>query len=704
MHERDHSHAVATRSAAQIDADVATNRDRHSSALDAPARPIASGLLMRKERDDNGVAAHADAAVATAAGSSGSTLPENLMRKFEGSLGTDLSSVRVHTGAESNAAAHAVGARAYTMGQDIHFGAGQYDPASASGEHLLAHEVAHTVQQQGGTPSRQNKLEVSTPADSLEHEADRAADAMVTGVPAAVTTSSGVARQAIMRDAFGPPPPPGWNSPLKGGASKSGIPYDVPTIDYRSSVVAAAPSMDTEMPVAAFKDPGPIPGWKAIQPAQSWGFGPFQGTSPAREVLIAGEEHSQEIKDAWFYYKNELLTAVASTWDSGARMKMNTYAQQKNSDPELDAIVKDMRDTYRMANVGQQGKGTVSAQAGQTNVSGGSNSSTIAGHIKNKGGDFTTDLAATAKTGQDGTVGGPVGRVVDEIKAERLKTVGNMATLQGLQSNIEGAKDKLSAATLGIEIEDLNEKVDDEKKKKEEIANGQASLKKYAPEIAGIVKLVQDNADKLKTISSMVKAAPGAMEGDPSAILEVGKGVLEIAKWDALAKADQNISSLTDQIARKYKLKNAAELRGAVSSLNGFVRQAQGVALALKGNLLQEKVLHEKLANALQTNWQGKDAKDGEMAAKALRALPIVRKVIRTLTDIRGSLPTLPDGSTRANQGYALATRGVGAPGAAELLKVAGWIAGAPKAIDPELQQWNDIHAQLSVVTAGVGL
>ena len=174
-----------------------------TDGLTGPTGTIDSGLggpLMRKAaRDDNGVAADAESAVATASSSSGSSLPVTLQRKFESSLGTDLSSVRVHTGAESQAAASAVGAKAYTMGQDIHFGAGHYDPSSGGGEHLIAHEVAHTVQQRGASPSRQNKLEVSTPHDSAEHEADRAADAMVSGTPATVSTASGtLARKGLV--------------------------------------------------------------------------------------------------------------------------------------------------------------------------------------------------------------------------------------------------------------------------------------------------------------------------------------------------------------------------------------------------------------------------------------------------------------------------------------------------------------------------
>lgn len=154
----------------------------------------ATGLLLRKAAGS--VAPDAEQAVGAAAGSTGHALPDDLRTKFEGSLGTDLSSVRVHTGAASADAASAVGAKAYATGNDVHFGAGHYDPSSSSGQELIAHEVAHTVQQRGGSPQRQHKLEVSSPGDHAEVEADRAASAMVSGGGAVVGTSSGIQREA----------------------------------------------------------------------------------------------------------------------------------------------------------------------------------------------------------------------------------------------------------------------------------------------------------------------------------------------------------------------------------------------------------------------------------------------------------------------------------------------------------------------------
>jgi hypothetical protein len=155
-------------------ADVAAQSAQAVSTVYRQPAPGGAG-----ERDANGVAAGAEASVDRAAASAGAPLPGGLQRGFESSLGVDLSGVRIHTGQDSAVAASAVGAKAYTVGTDIHFAQGQYDPSSREGTELLAHEVAHTVQQTSTSARRQYKLEVSAPHDGLEREADSAARAMI---------------------------------------------------------------------------------------------------------------------------------------------------------------------------------------------------------------------------------------------------------------------------------------------------------------------------------------------------------------------------------------------------------------------------------------------------------------------------------------------------------------------------------------------
>ncbi|MFF4351281.1 DUF4157 domain-containing protein [Streptomyces sp. NPDC001530] len=89
--------------------------------------------------------------------SGGTPLDTGVRRVMEGRFWYDFSAVRVHTDSAANESAAAIGARAYTSGRDIVFGAGRYDPQSAAGRRLLAHELAHVVQQSGhpGTPQGQ---------------------------------------------------------------------------------------------------------------------------------------------------------------------------------------------------------------------------------------------------------------------------------------------------------------------------------------------------------------------------------------------------------------------------------------------------------------------------------------------------------------------------------------------------------------------
>ena len=142
---------------------VPPGRIMRTYGLAPPARVIRR-YARPGERDDNGVAQGADRAVEQAAAASGQALPADVRARFEASLGADLSAVRVHTGGASAAAAHAVGALAYTTGTDIHFAEGMYSPSDPFGLHLLAHEVAHTVQHHGAAAVSRNPGDPPAPA------------------------------------------------------------------------------------------------------------------------------------------------------------------------------------------------------------------------------------------------------------------------------------------------------------------------------------------------------------------------------------------------------------------------------------------------------------------------------------------------------------------------------------------------------------
>ncbi|SDW52773.1 protein of unknown function [Amycolatopsis xylanica] len=159
--------------------DRANAGPRAASPRAAGAPPIPDALAEWQSGAGN-------QAVAALLGSPGRALDPAVRSFMERRFGTDFGQVRVHTDA---AAAKAVHARAFTFGESVVFGPGQYAPETPEGTAALAHELAHVVQQRaGGTGQAQSP--------GLEADADRAASAVVAGKPAAVSGGApvGVAR------------------------------------------------------------------------------------------------------------------------------------------------------------------------------------------------------------------------------------------------------------------------------------------------------------------------------------------------------------------------------------------------------------------------------------------------------------------------------------------------------------------------------
>jgi Domain of unknown function (DUF4157) len=114
---------------------------------------------------------------------------------LEPRFGHNFSQVRVHADAEADRLARGYDASAFAIGQDVYFREGQYNPDSASGLHLLAHELTHTIQQRHAAPNSWASFERGARGDSSEREADAAASSVMLGGSASVTTSSAASVQ-----------------------------------------------------------------------------------------------------------------------------------------------------------------------------------------------------------------------------------------------------------------------------------------------------------------------------------------------------------------------------------------------------------------------------------------------------------------------------------------------------------------------------
>jgi hypothetical protein len=101
----------------------------------------------------------APASVDRVLAASGQRLDAATREDMEQRFGHDFSQVRVHHNSAAEHSAQEIGAMAYTIGQDIVFGAGHYSPSTRSGRFTLAHELAHVVQQQGGSEVAQKRTD-----------------------------------------------------------------------------------------------------------------------------------------------------------------------------------------------------------------------------------------------------------------------------------------------------------------------------------------------------------------------------------------------------------------------------------------------------------------------------------------------------------------------------------------------------------------
>ena len=119
-----------------------------------------------------------EAVSVAAAASDGEPLPLSMQRRLQTVPTPELSAIRIHTDDASAAAADTLDARAFTVGHDIYFGAGEYRPWTQVGERLLAHEVAHaTWEARASWPRYGDHMSVA--GDDRERHAEAFADALL---------------------------------------------------------------------------------------------------------------------------------------------------------------------------------------------------------------------------------------------------------------------------------------------------------------------------------------------------------------------------------------------------------------------------------------------------------------------------------------------------------------------------------------------
>ena len=125
----------------------------------------------------------------------GSPLPDHVHKEVGKRFKRDFDDVRLHTDEKADSLSRTINARAFTIGKDIFFKKGVFEPGSSEGRETLHHELTHVVQQSGGKGTA-SQLKLGGNDTAQEQEADRVgkqnSNAPITG-----TTSSGSAVQTI---------------------------------------------------------------------------------------------------------------------------------------------------------------------------------------------------------------------------------------------------------------------------------------------------------------------------------------------------------------------------------------------------------------------------------------------------------------------------------------------------------------------------
>lgn len=652
------------------------------TALIPPGKTPLGGQIFRKAvpgRDDNGVAAGADTAVDRAASSSGSTLPTDLRERFETSLGADLTGVRLHTGSESAAAAEAVGAKAYTVGNDVHFGAGHYDPSSSEGLHLIAHEVAHTVQQAGSPPTRQNKLEVSAPQDGAELEADRAAAAMLIGTPFALGSFAPV----IARD-----PLDGFNP-----ADFAKPQHDMQEVNYGG----LTPIIDSSDPQPLSIAVGPVRSPNAHGPANPDVPPPSYPKDPWADFDKPGHhgghhqdpfppliDPKQRDREAvWEDYKLAVFE-LQSNWNS-----MAPYVQKFNGTTKEHAA--ELGDALEIAGAppnvpmdalanGQPG-GKTDAK-GDTNV----NKVTV-GQVFNDPSGSPTSTTVDLGQGGDAALDKSKGTLVNEQREiEKVDHRINAAIkkLNGYEATVTGAEGAVAGA--------MQRAVTEAKKREgEEVAAQQAAV---AGKVASAKADIKDWATGIRSVVGILFAdsAQGAGTAMAQGAVNLGEIAANRMVDNSVAEEVAGLKTKAEAAMRAVRDSTDSEIAAGITTAWGALEAAHSFVEScrseVKAALVERRQAYDKLgaAAAAKAKANGASEDSQNRIRAAVSALPIIETVCSHAVNVKGA--ATPPAYTRGRgMGLGLAEHH-GDPSAAQFTSAYAKMLGYHTTFDYHAEFW----------------
>lgn len=242
-------------------------------------------MVLQRRASDNSAPGTVPRIVYDVLRSPGQPLDRATRTFFEPRFGHDFSKVRVHTDARAADSARAVNALAYTVGRDVFFGTGQYQPKTLTGQQLIAHELTHTLQQRS---DRTDHISLAPTKSQYEEEANTTAISMI-GNPAGgyfkptLSPSHLLHRQLITSAGGSPVPLAGTYTGYQTSPWPTSPPPPPPQAWSVSGNIATALNHFARLPDLATRVGAHINDWKCIKPLNMQTFA--SGTySPSQKL------------------------------------------------------------------------------------------------------------------------------------------------------------------------------------------------------------------------------------------------------------------------------------------------------------------------------------------------------------------------------------------------------------------------------------
>jgi hypothetical protein len=162
QHESQSVKAYPSRTIVHAKLEMTEPGDHDEQEADAMADTVVSGGKIARKISSGGsssgiaVSQQMESQLSQLQGG-GRPMPQGLLNMMESGFGQDFGQVRIHTDAEAADMSSSIGARAFTLGNDIYFNRGQFSPETTEGQRLVAHELTHVVQGTGKVGRKENK-------------------------------------------------------------------------------------------------------------------------------------------------------------------------------------------------------------------------------------------------------------------------------------------------------------------------------------------------------------------------------------------------------------------------------------------------------------------------------------------------------------------------------------------------------------------